>query len=514
MAMLLFITAFASNGFSQSKRYIDDVFTSFNKTANIEYDTNRSINLLYGTPYPGIGTMPMITVSLKCDIYQPAGDTAAKRPLVIVASTGSFLPAILNQQVTGSKDDSSVVELCTRLAMKGYVAVAMNYRGGWNPSASQAIASEQLIQAAFRGIQDVHACVRYMRKNMATYKIDTSMIIVGGQGTGGYLALGVATVNSRAKIEGYSKFQRSDFTPMVNVDTLGDWNGLGPVSPGLGYFHFPADPTIPANVHMAFHYGGAMGDSGWLDNSSLPIVGLQTANDYFAPYHTGNVIVPTTGATVIPHASGAGDIVPKANRIGVNAKLNAKTYTDPVSVRGMSLTGQNNLYPFMVASPLDASPWEWWDRATVQATNGIFYQGFPVPVNGHAADSSSFALNPGMSAARGKAYIDTVLMFVCPRIVQQFDLGSTGIAEPNRIDHALKVYPNPASSVVNVELAMAGKTISTIEILDITGKLISSLHGTNTNSFELNLAGYEKGMYLVHIETADGNAATQRLIVR
>lgn len=310
-----------------------------------------------------------------------------------------------------------MVELANRFAKKGYVVVAMNYRLGWNPqTTNQEVATEQLLKATYRAIQDVRNCVRFMRKNATTYRIDTAKIIVGGQGTGGYVALGLAAVNKRSEIETNPKFLRGDFTPMVNVDTLGDWNGLG----GVPFFNYGGEPELSGDVHMVFNFGGAMGDSTWMDKATLPIVSLHCIKDPFAPYRTGNVIVPTTGITVIPSASGGGAVVPYANSLGINNKINSRTYTDPISTRAAAFSGGvNNLYPFWTVTP-EGSPWEWWDRAFVQSIN------FPSPGAGRQADSLSMLTNPFMSAARGRAYCDTIVGFVNPRIVAQFDLDADG----------------------------------------------------------------------------------------
>jgi acetyl esterase/lipase len=421
-----------SNLFAQ--RYLDDVFSAVNKTTNVVYDSNRAVNIIPPN------NPPIITQNLICDIYQPAGDSLCKRPVIILLHTGSYLPTLVNQQTTGSKNDSNVVEIANRFAKKGYVVVAMNYRLGWNPATTnQAAAAEQLIKATYRAIQDVRNCVRFMRKNAATYRVDTAKIIVGGQGTGGYVALGLAAVNKRSEIETNPKFLRGDFSPMVSVDTLGDWNGLG----GNPFFNYSGEPELSGNVHMVFNFGGAMGDSTWMDNATLPIVSLHCLKDPFAPYRTGNVIVPTTGITVIPSASGAGSVIPFANSLGINNKINSKTYTDPISVRATALTGGvNNLYPFWTLTP-EGSPWEWWDRAFVQSIN------FPSPGAGRIADSLSMLTNPFMSAARARAYCDTIVGFVNPRIVTQFDLDLPSAIDSISIGNLLAPASNTSITVYN-----------------------------------------------------------------
>jgi hypothetical protein len=506
--------AMATSASFAQKRYVDDIFTDVLKTTNLEYDTNRSINILYGA-VPG--QLPIITASLKCDVYTPpATDTVTKRPVVIVMSTGSYLPAIVNKQATGNKNDSAIVELCTRFAKKGYVAVAMDYRLGWNAASNvQQDAKEQLLKATYRAIQDARNCIRFIRSNAATYGVDTSKIVIGGQGTGGYVALAFGSLDKKAEIESNLKFLRSDASPMVSVDTLGDWNGSAgvnlPVYPFT--FNYGGDPAVPANAHMTFNYGGAMGDLAWLEANSLPVVGMHVTTDIFAPYKTGNVVVPTTGITVIPNASGAGDVIPKANSLGVNAKINGVVYPDAISAKAMELSGNvGALYPFNTQVSVDGAPWEWWDRATTAAkTFGMFYSQ-PIPASGHVADSLSFLTNPLMSAAKGKAYIDTVVNFVAPRIAVQFDLVTypkVGVNEQVALSTLLSVYPNPAKAELNISLPV---DINTISVVDMMGREVLS-STVKAATVKLDLSAVKQGLYFVNVKAVDGRTAVKRIVV-
>lgn len=505
--------AMATTASFAQKRYVDDIFTDVLKSTNIEYDSNRSINILFGA-VPG--QLPVITAKLNCDVYTPAGDSITKRPVVILMSTGSYLPSIVNRQATGSKDDSAIVEICTRFAKKGYVAVAMNYRLGWNAASTvQQDATEQLLKATYRGIQDARNCIRFLRENASTYGIDTSKIIVGGQGTGGYIALALGTVDKRAEIESNLKFLRSDASAMVSVDTLGDWNGSAGVTlPGYPFtFNYGGDPSVSGNAHMIFNYGGAMGDLDWLETNSLPIVSMHVTTDIFAPYKTGNVVVPTTGVTVIPNASGAGDVIPKANSLGVNAKINGVIYPDAISAKAMELSGNvGGLYPFYTQVSVDGAPWEWWDRPTVQAkTFGMFYTQ-PIPASGRVADSLSFLTNPLMSAAKGRAYIDTVVNFVAPRIAVQFDLVSytpVGLKEEVSLNNVLSVYPNPAKSELNVSLPVA---INSVSIIDMMGREVMTT-AVKSNTTKLDVSALHQGLYFVNVKAVDGRTAVKRIVV-
>jgi hypothetical protein len=174
---------------------------------------------------------------------------------------------------------------------------------------------------------------------------------------------------------------------------------------------------------MTFNYGGAMGDSAWMKKTSLPIVSMHVTRDPFAPYKTGNVIVPTTGVTVIPNASGAYDVIRKADALGLNNKLNQYMYIDEYSNRAEDVNPDvNNVFGFQTSFPFEGSSWEWWDRALMQAKTSQVYRGVPLPANGREADSLSMLTNPFMSETRGKAYIDTISGYLAPRIAVQLDL--------------------------------------------------------------------------------------------
>ena len=498
--LAIIATLFAVNASAQT-RYIDQVFPGVTKTSNIMYDSNAAVNVLYGQ-VPGIPAL--FSNKLKCDVYEPTGDVQTKRPLIILAHTGSYLPALVNKQTTGNKNDSSIVQIATQLALRGYVVAAIDYRSGWNPTTTnQSAATEQLLKATYRGLQDVRNAVRFFRANANTYKIDTAKIVAGGQGTGGYITYALATVNTRADIESNIKFLRGDATPMVSMDTLGDWTGLG----GWAPLNYGADAAVNSNVSMVFNWGGAMGDTAWMKANSLPIVSMQCTKDPFAPYRTGNVIVPTTGITVIPNASGAAHVIPKANKMGINNKLNSYGYEDAISKRALMVpNAENNMFGFESSFPFENSPWEWWSSAILRATTAVPYQGAPtsapfygyLPANGREADSLSLLTNPNMSDAKGKAYCDTVVRFVAPRIAVQLDL--TGVVGLNNFapitpanSASLDIYDsailvNLKWQKANAVGAAAGSTIYTFELDSMGGNFknpVVSIPAVDVDTFSL-----------------------------
>src|SRR6476661_6016582 len=188
---VLFCLTVSFNCLSQS-RYLSEIFTSVTVSSNVTYGNN--ISVLTGTP---------ASIPLMMDVYQPTGDALAARPLVIILHAGSFLPAVVNHLAVGKKTDSAVVNTCMRFAKRGYVAVAMDYRLGWNPLGNQDARTGTILNAVYRALQDAKNCVRYFRNDAATtntYKIDVNKICVGGFSAGGYVAYAYGSLNKSSEL--------------------------------------------------------------------------------------------------------------------------------------------------------------------------------------------------------------------------------------------------------------------------------------------------------------------------
>ncbi|MCF8254146.1 MAG: T9SS type A sorting domain-containing protein [Bacteroidia bacterium] len=80
----------------------------------------------------------------------------------------------------------------------------------------------------------------------------------------------------------------------------------------------------------------------------------------------------------------------------------------------------------------------------------------------------------------------------------------------------VKVYPNPASGLVNVDFNFENAvSLLSIEIIDLTGRTVSTQKFNNVNgslNCEFNLSGLNQGIYFVSFE-ADGAKGTRKIIV-
>jgi hypothetical protein len=507
----LSLLALSFNGFAQ--RYLAPVFTSVTVSTDVVYGNN--ISVITGSPAAS---------SLKMDVYQPTNDSITARPLVVVLHTGSFLPAIANGQPTGNKSDSAVVEMCMRFAKKGYVAVAADYRLGWNPiSTDQDVRTSTLLQAVYRAIQDAKNCVRFFKNDKATantYKIDTTKIAVGGLGSGGYVALAYASLNQVSEIQ-LSKFINNNTTPptpYIDQTVLGNFDGTNTAA-----INTPNYPTHTSTINMVFNVGGAVGDTTWIQHGEVPIVSLQCTKDPNAPYTTGEVIVPTTGQNVVV-ASGAYDVMRIVNKpsINNNAIFHNSIYTDVYTNRSNAVNhGLEGLFPFQTPAPGAAlpcgaqaeqgSPWDWWNSTYFIAA----YNAYSGTTNGAGADCIQHESNPDSSPAKGRLYIDTIQGYVAPRMVCALGLAGcvpnpAGVTENTEVS-GVRIFPNPSSNDINISV-LGSNSIQRVELYDLTGRMVKQVVGLNAHDYTVQREGLAPGLYITKVQLAKG-VITKKIIL-
>ena len=78
------------------------------------------------------------------------------------------------------------------------------------------------------------------------------------------------------------------------------------------------------------------------------------------------------------------------------------------------------------------------------------------------------------------------------------DIGSLAVSNVNKSQ--VKVYPNPVVDVLNIE---ADSKVSSVQVFDLTGKVVSS-HALNAVKNQVNLSKLTPGVYVVNIQTEKG----------
>jgi predicted esterase len=203
-------------------RYRDAVFGTVSTTSDLVYGSAMNLS----------GQ----TITLRLDLYEPAGDTVTARPAIVWVHGGSFS--------SGDKTSAELVDEANTFAMKGYVNASINYRlepGGCSASSPSTTCFNAILEA----LADAQTAVQYLRANAATYGIDSTRIAIGGSSAGAITALNVgfrSSENPAAAVGAAVSLSGSAL--LVTIDS-GD-------APSL-LFHGTADVVVPYQWAVTTH---------------------------------------------------------------------------------------------------------------------------------------------------------------------------------------------------------------------------------------------------------------------
>ena len=243
--------------FGQNVRYLNRVFSQVTKTANVTYATAPAIS----APY--LSESFTSNAPLKMDIFEPTGDAATARPLIVLMHSGGFL--------TGNKDVNDMQWICDSFARRGYVTCTIDYRQGFNPLSGNAAE-----RAVYRGLQDAASAIRYLKEFRATYKIDTTQIFAWGSSAGSFTALNLAFLDESER-------------PASTMN-----------SPNLGCINCSGNAYVHnSKVQAIASCWGGIGNISWINsNNNVPTILFHGNNDGTVPYNQGSPFglgtLPTT----------------------------------------------------------------------------------------------------------------------------------------------------------------------------------------------------------------------------
>lgn len=203
-------------------RFRDSVFTATTTLTGIEY----------GASVPVGGSAP---APLLLDLYEPAGDTASRRPVLVWIHGGGF--------VSGTRTDGQIPRLARSMALRGYVSVSISYR-----LRTPATFSADQTGGIRDAVHDARAAVRWLRANSVALRVDTARIAFVGSSAGGITAL----FGAYEDVWGEGSSGNAGYSSDVRV--VVDFWGMLPQGadsvmqagePPLLIFHGTEDTTVP-----------------------------------------------------------------------------------------------------------------------------------------------------------------------------------------------------------------------------------------------------------------------------
>lgn len=495
----------AELGFLKTK-----VFTGKANEIPLKYRYPKSVS-------PGDSTILKVT-TLTMDAYMPslAADPGTKRPVIIYLHTGNFLPPGTNGSPCGDRRDSIAVDLCKGFARRGYVAISIDYRLGWNPVATTLDGRRgTLLNAVYRSIHDVKECVRVIKAIGASYNMDTANIALVGEGTGAYIA------HAYNSLDKYPEFMTlPKFVGYIDTAKVGYIDGT------RGLFNLYKKSNVSTKIKAIGTLGGALADTSWLEAGDAPIISMQCVRDPFAPFGYGIVTVPSSLQTVV-EVDGANNTIMRAQRLGNNSLFAAVPSMDPYTKKARSLYNRTvdyiplptdkikirsgeGMYPFLLPIATkefdnQASPYQWWDVASKEALAQP-----PGAPTGYTCHMNSISSNTDMSKAKSKLYQDTIHGYMTPRLALAMGLITASDLDVKSAKvTGVSIYPNPATSSVTISYK---EMINSVTITDISGKIVfqSVVNNTNYTISSLNL---KQGLYIMSVATDQG-IAVEKLIIK
>jgi len=242
------------------------------------------IQVTQGVQY-GVGTDVLDQdFNLLMDIYEPVGDDLNGRPVVIMAHGGSF--------VSGTRTNPVMVNTCTELAKRGYVAASIDYTL-WPVFTLGFPDSTNLIEVIVAAMGDMKTAVRFFNEDGLTenkYKVNPNLISAGGYSAGAIIACHLGVMDEDDEL--------IDFVQ----DAVDDRGGFSNLGTRLEYND---------DIVSVINFSGSIYNLDYIDEDSAPIYSAHGNNDATVPFVFG-----LTGG--IMSSYGSSSIATRYNLLGLD----------------------------------------------------------------------------------------------------------------------------------------------------------------------------------------------------
>ncbi len=269
----------------------------------------------------------------------------------------------------------------------------------------------------------------------------------------------------------------------------------------------------------------------WLDHYMGPNHGVKLAvSEYGFTNNNANVTSVSYGSVLGTFADngvelfspwywypGMWETLHLFSRYGKNTRV-ASVSTDETSVSGYSSinTANDSLTVILVNRSLSASKTVTLNVSNFTVPNGTYTtkQLKSLPATETFVSATSNALLAGTASVSANSLTLTLPALSTTAVILKGVGTATGIADATQQSMNVKLYPNPATQNAFIDLGTEKVQDLKIEIYTTLGQLIYSKEytGSNPGSIEIPSAGFNKGIYLVSLSSANGKKWSTRLL--
>jgi len=234
-------------------------------------------------------------IPLRYDVYMPADDTLALRPLIILWHGGAFLDIF-------KKTSPDIVLFAKDLAKMGYVVISPDYRG--IRDITDFFRRKDLIKIVTKAAIDGNKAICHILDNIDhgnPYRIDKDAIFAGGVSGGAILGLHLILLNQAEDLtENYAQWAREVDAGIIDELLKNKYCG---------------EPDI---IKGFFNISGALVDTSFIRLSNTGFVHFHGSKDDIVPYDVG---VPLGDFTDAPIMYGSKPIHEKLQSLGSSTKF-------------------------------------------------------------------------------------------------------------------------------------------------------------------------------------------------
>ncbi len=262
---------------------------------------------------------------------------------------------------------------------------------------------------------------------------------------------------------------------------------------------------------------------------ACPTSGCETINfnDYSINSYGGSQDGGTS--SVIGGGTGLGIFDNAWKSISLNYTITANTIiefefgsTVQGEIHGIGFDGDNSISSNLTFKLYGTQNWGitnydnynnlgYWEAYTIPV--GQFYTG--------NADRLFFVADHDGGASNGNTYFQNIKIYEgsCGSAMPNadiFEVGTVEIGNDGELEFVAaktKVYPNPATNVINVDLAQSSAEAAQISIIDMYGKVVRQHTAINEISIALEINDLTPGLYLVKVENGD-ETTVEKVVVK